>query len=351
MQDKSKEVSTVPNPFADTGKELETPAGAMLSNQAMAAVQGAVVMAKQFPRDQGAAMNRILDTCTRVSLAREAEYAFPRGGDTVSGPSIRLAEVLATNWGNVDFGIIELGQEAGFSQVMAYCWDLETNTRAQKVFVAAHVRDKRGGGKTILTTGRDIYEHTTNMGARRLRACILAIIPKDVIDAAVEQCRLTLSAEIEDPKAEAVKLVAAFKEFGVTEAHLKARLGRKLDTITAGEIVRFRAIYRSLKDEMSGPETWFDMKAKSNGSGKAATSLKDKLKTEPHAGDLGEGESQILDSKGTAFDTELHAVDKQSGAIVFNKDGTFRKRPRKAAAEPEDPGGDPDDPGHTGDLL
>ena len=72
-------------------------------------------------------------------------YEYPRGGTKVSGPSIRLAEAMAQNWGNIDFGITELEQKNGESQVMAYAWDLETNTRQVKIFSVPHVRGTKKG--------------------------------------------------------------------------------------------------------------------------------------------------------------------------------------------------------------
>ena len=100
----------------------------MISRQAQE-VQGAMVIAKRFPRDEVESFNRIMQSCKRKSLAESAMYEYPRGGTKVSGPSIRLAEAMAQNWGNIDFGITELEQKNGESQVMAYAWDLETNTR------------------------------------------------------------------------------------------------------------------------------------------------------------------------------------------------------------------------------
>ncbi len=118
-------------------------------------------------------------------------YEYPRGGTKVSGPSIRLAEALAQNWGNIDYGIMELEQKAGESSVMAYAWDLETNTRQTKIFTVKHER-KAKGTVTKLNDARDIYEMVANQGARRLRSCILGVIPGDIVDAAVDMCQKTL---------------------------------------------------------------------------------------------------------------------------------------------------------------
>lgn len=88
----------------------------MISRQAQE-VQAAMVVAKRFPRDEIEANNRILNACKRKSLAERAIYEYPRGGENVTGPSIRLAEVMAQNWGNLDFGITELEQKNGESNL------------------------------------------------------------------------------------------------------------------------------------------------------------------------------------------------------------------------------------------
>ena len=110
------------------------------ASREMEEVKGQIFMARQFPRNVFQAEQRILDACKRPSLAETAVYSYPRGGTRVEGPSIRLAEVLAQNWGNIAFGIKELEQRPGESVAMAYAWDLETNVRQEKVFTVPHSR-------------------------------------------------------------------------------------------------------------------------------------------------------------------------------------------------------------------
>ena len=90
----------------------------MVTRQAQE-VQVAMLAAKRFPRDQIVAYNNILKACQRKKLAENSMYEFPRGNEKITGPSIRLAEAIAQNWGNIDFGFMELEQRNGVSQVMA----------------------------------------------------------------------------------------------------------------------------------------------------------------------------------------------------------------------------------------
>jgi len=93
-------------------------------SRAVQEVQGAIIMAKKFPRNETACFAKIMESCKRKTLAESAMYSYPRGGEKVSGASIRLAETLAKYWGNIQFGIVELSQENGSSEVMAYALDL-----------------------------------------------------------------------------------------------------------------------------------------------------------------------------------------------------------------------------------
>ena len=82
----------------------------------------------------------------------------------VKGPSIRAAETLAKYWGNIDFGIKELSQNLNThtSEVMAYAWDLETNTRQTKTFTVNHIRvsnDKKTKEQTNLAALLRVLYH------------------------------------------------------------------------------------------------------------------------------------------------------------------------------------------------
>ena len=253
---------TVKNPFQQTAvsEALPNTMTEVKSQREASEIQAMVFMAKQFPRNQIQAADRILNACTRQTLADTAVYSYPRGGQNVEGPSIRLAEVLAQNWGNLDFGIRELSQENGVSTVEAYAWDLETNVRQAKVFQVAHKRMAKGGTKT-LTDPRDIYEMVANQGSRRLRACILSIIPGDIVEAALAQCSVTQAASVgatpEEIKETIRKLTATMGKFGITAENIQDRYQCRLEAIRPAQIVELRKIYTSLKDGMSKPSDWF----------------------------------------------------------------------------------------------
>jgi hypothetical protein len=235
---------------------------AIEQSRAVQEVQAALILAKKFPRDQNAAFTRIMESCKRINLAKVAAYSYPRGGAVVTGPSIRLAEVLAQNYGNLDFGVRELERRNGVSVAESYCWDVENNTRQVKVFEVPHeIIVGKGHDKKVkrLTDPRDIYELVANNGARRLRACILGIIPGDFVEAAVKACKATLAKGDGEPLVDRVrKMLMAFKELGVSQEMIEERMGHKVDVTTAEELVDLQAIYNSVRDKQAKRGDFFN---------------------------------------------------------------------------------------------
>ena len=249
------------NPFGSVSEiKME---GALIeseSQRAIQEVQAALVIAKRFPRDSIRAMDRIINDCCRPTLAATALYCYPRGGVEVTGPSIRLAEAMAQSWGNMEFGVKELSTDDKSSEIMAYAWDLETNTKQIKTFRVGHSRYTRKDGVKKLIDPRDIYEAIANSGARRLRACILGVIPGDVTEAAVRQCHLTQNANIEVTPESIKSMVNAFKEeFAVTDEMIQQRIGKRSEAIEAPQMLNLKKIFQSLRDGMSKPGDWFEV--------------------------------------------------------------------------------------------
>jgi hypothetical protein len=229
-------------------------------SRAVAEVQAAMMVARMNPRDPVAAVDRILNACARPSLAEAAIYQYSRGGADVAGPSIRLAEAIAQQWGNIKTSVRELEQSPGMSVVQAIAWDLETGYQCDKVFHVPHVRHTKAGTKR-LEDPRDIYELVANQAARRLRACILAVIPGDVTEAAVKQCEVTMHTSADTSPETVAKMMAAFAGYSVTKEQIETRIQRRLDAIQPAQLVSLKKIYASLRDGMSSPGDWFDAAA------------------------------------------------------------------------------------------
>ena len=291
---------------------VEAQRGAMAEiemGRAMAEVQAAVVMAKRFPRNVQDAVEKIMISCQRPGLAEAAVYTYARGGSNITGPSIRLAEAIAQCWGNLQFGVRELEQRAGESTVEAFCLDLETNTRQVKVFQVKHIRPTKKGSYAI-DDPRDVYELVANQGARRLRACILGIIPGDIVDDAVAECERTMTAKADTGPEGIKKLVGAFAKVGVAKEQIEKRIQRRLDTITPAQMVSLRKVFNSLRDGMSTAADWFEV----------AAAYEDAPKTGTEAAKEALMGKKGKDTKPPSQPPPQEAVDQETGEVKTTRD-------------------------------
>ena len=227
------------------------------SSRAIAEVQASLVIAKRFPRDENRAIERIKNSCGRTSLANVALYSYARGGTEITGASIRLLEAVKIAWGNIDSGWRELERNEDRAIVQAYAWDKETNVKEERTFEVPLIRYTRKGSYK-LSDPRDIYELEANNAARRVRACLQAVIPSDVIEEAVNACIATQQANV-DMSPETIKaLIAAFEKLGVTQSMIEKRLNRKLSAIQAGNVVQLRTVYKSIVDGIGKVSDFFE---------------------------------------------------------------------------------------------
>lgn len=240
---------------------------AVEQSRAAAEVQAAVVVAQQCPRQITNAIAEMRQSCQQQGLAERAFYRYPKGGQTVTGASVHLARELARCWGNVQYGLIELRRddEYGQSEMQAFAWDVQTNSRNSSTFIVQHRRDTKQGTKPV-TDMREIYELNTNNGARRVREAIFAILPPWFVEEAKELCNKTLKDGGGKPLnirvADAIK---AFEGIGVTAGQIETKLGRPSGQWTEHDvaqlIVTFKSIQRgevTAEDEFPQPKVTVD---------------------------------------------------------------------------------------------
>ena len=272
------EITRVSNPLATSANFAaateENTMGAVASAGEIARVQAQLVYAASRPRNEQRAVDRMLNSFQRQSLAEVSVYQYARGGSDITGLSIRAAEAMAMAWGNMDFGLRELEQKPGESTVEAFAWDLETNVRRSITFRVQHYRDTKRG-RVKLEDSRDIYEMVANQGSRRVRACILSVIPRDIQEAVMDQVENTMRESFNITPEYLKKWLAAFEKFGVTKEQIESRIQRRLDTITPAQMTGLVNIYNSIKDGIGTVADFFDVQQQNTSK---AMTLADKAK-------------------------------------------------------------------------
>ncbi|GGS81737.1 hypothetical protein [Streptomyces griseoviridis] len=224
---------------------------AVEQSRAVAEVQAAVVVARQFPRNEAIAVQKMRTGFAQHSLAVRSFFRFRRGSSQVSGETIQFAKELARCWTNIHYGVHELRRDdaAGESEMQAWAWDLETNERASTTFIVPHSR-WASGSATRLEDPRDVYENNSNNGARRLREMIFSVLPDWFREQAKEIATNTVErGQGDKPLAQRIAdCIAHFEGLGVTVEQLEEnRSGRPSGKWTNLDLGQLSIISESIR--------------------------------------------------------------------------------------------------------
>ncbi|AMU62788.1 MULTISPECIES: hypothetical protein [Mycobacteroides] len=243
-------------PVAPAPRTAISQATSVEQSRAVAEVQSAVIVAQQIPRDMRRAEAEMRDACGRMTMAEQAFYQVKNRG---TGPSVHLMRELARVWGNVQYGVNELHRDdnRAESEVLAWAWDVQTNTRATRTFIVPHARMKQGRRQELTDLG-DITNNNNNAGARAVRECISAILPKWFTEEAQNICKNTIENGEGVPLPKRVEIMLGkFREIGITEAQLETKIGKKRGAWDAGDVAQMGITYTSItRDGMDKAEAF-----------------------------------------------------------------------------------------------
>lgn len=214
-------------------------------SRAVAEVEAAVIVAQRMPRDIQRAEAELRDACSRLGMAEQAFYQVPNRG---TGPSVHLMREAARIWGNIEHGSHELARDdnRGESEVQAFAWDKQTNTRTSRTFIAPHARMKQGQRQTLTDLG-DITNNNNNVAARAVRECISNVLPRWFTELAQDLCRGTLEHGEGVPLPERIdRMINGFTGIGITQAQIELKLGKRRGQWDAGDIAQMSIAYTSI---------------------------------------------------------------------------------------------------------
>lgn len=141
--------------------------------------------AKQYPRDSKRALIEMIEQATATQeIAESCYYFLPRKDKKIEGPSVRLAEIALSCWGNTHVGKRVVGNDGKKVSAEAVCWDLERNVKINEIV------DRSICGKDGRTYTHDMQIVTGNAAKSiALRNAIFSVIPKSIIEEVYRACR------------------------------------------------------------------------------------------------------------------------------------------------------------------
>lgn len=175
-----------------------------------------IATAKAFPRSITQFMQKAMSMATlNEEIAASCSYALPRGGKSIEGKSIRLAEIAVASYGNVHAGARIISNDGKKITAQGICWDLETNTRITKE-VERKITDRNGK-----IYNEDLQILTGNAACSiALRNAIFSTIPSALTDHVYEKAKEVARGTAETLVKRRDKAIEYFKGLGVTDKQL-----------------------------------------------------------------------------------------------------------------------------------
>ena len=212
-------------------------------------VDSQVATAKQYPRDLARSVNNSIAMATMdYATAQSCGYALPRGGKPITGPSVHLAKLIVSNWGNIraEAKVVQITDKQVISR--GTCWDLENN-----VATAFEVRRSIVGknGKRFTDDMITVTGNAANSIA--YRNAVFSVIPKAITDKVYQAAQHFITGDLSDEEklvARRKKCIDFFKdEYGINEQEVIMLCGKQtVNQIKADQIAILLGITQSLKD-------------------------------------------------------------------------------------------------------
>jgi hypothetical protein len=230
---------------SEGGAEVATPP----PDPALAGMQAA----RTWPRNVKtfAAGAEAMATLTHETAA-ECFYVLPRkdkDGKPVKivGPSVRLAEICASCWGNIDFGSRIGREEQTYVIAQGFAYDLQTNTRC-----TFEVR-RRITGRDGYRYGADLIEKTVNAAQSiALRNAIFRVIPRALVMPIFAAARRVAAGDVKTLSARRTSMLAHFLKMGVGPERLAAAVGKAaVEEMTGEDLVTLRGLANSIRDGLT----------------------------------------------------------------------------------------------------
>lgn len=185
-------------------------------------VEAQMACAHRYPRSIGKFLRKAQTLATMSQeIAESCLYSVPRDGKQITGPSVRLAEIVASAYGNLHFGarIVEEAERDVTAQ--GICWDIEANVR---VTVETKRRITNRQGKRF---SDDMVILTGNAAASiALRNAIFRVIPRSYVIVVYNHARSVAVGDARTLESKRMVVLERFEKLGVQRERVLLKVGR-----------------------------------------------------------------------------------------------------------------------------
>lgn len=216
-----------------------------LSTITKAEIDVQISTAKAYPRSIKTFLDKAMSIATiNEEVAASCNYALPRAGKAITGPSVRLAEIVCSAYGNIRSGARVIANDGKTITAQGICHDLETNN-CVTVEVKRKITDKNGK-----TYSEDMQVVTGNAAcAIALRNAVFKVIPAALISEIYETTKQVAKGTAETLTVRRKKAIEFFVQNGVTEKQICEVLDvKKIEDIDIEKMGILRAMVSTVKN-------------------------------------------------------------------------------------------------------
>lgn len=235
-------------------------------------IDAQIATAKQYPRNLSRVLNNIETLATMdEDVAGSCFYTLRRQGKVIEGASVRMAEIVASSWGNLRTQARIIANDGKTITAQGVCHDLETNT-AISVEVKRRITDKNGK-----TYNDDMQIMTGNAAcAIALRNAVFKVVPAALIKKAIDKAKKVSIGESMTLETSRAKMLDYFKTIGVDEKQIFDYLSvEKVDEIDIDMVVELRGLATAIKEGTTTVKEAFEPKVDEEKAKKVAEAFSD----------------------------------------------------------------------------
>lgn len=262
MVKKQKEITqNIDTPPAEIIETSDTPT--MLSVITRQEIDVQITTAKKYPRSiqkfrQDAMTMATADTQIAGSCFYKLKRKNREGGEAViEGPSVRLAEIIASAWGNLRFGARIVSEDEKSVTAQGVAHDLEKNV-CNVIEVSRRIVDRTGRRYSD-----DMIQVTKNaVCSIALRNAIFKTIPFTYAKQIYEQAKKVAVGDVKTLNERRQSMFEAFSKMGVSKEQILATLEKpSIEDVGLTEIETMIGIFTAIKDGDTTIEAQFGVKS------------------------------------------------------------------------------------------
>ena len=211
--------------------------------------------AKMYPRNLSQVLNNIETLATLdEETASACFYMLRRQGKLIEGPSVRMAEIIASSWGNIRVQSRIVGNDGKMITAQGVCHDLESNY-AVSAEVKRRITDKNGH-----TFSDDMQVVTGNAAcAIAMRNALFKVVPMALVKKVIAKAKKVSIGESTSLEESRKKMLDYYNKIGVDQQHIFDYLSvSKIDEINVDMVVELRGLATAIKEgTTTAQETFF----------------------------------------------------------------------------------------------